>query len=50
MAEIIDYPGDFFVWFDETGIRYQIRYQIRGLPPVYHRYLSSEGLIAHKIM
>ncbi len=67
MAEIIDYPGDFFVWLDETGSdkRDHIRkfgYQIRGLPPVYHRYLvrgtrlstisalSSEGLIAHEIM
>ncbi len=29
MAEIIDYPGDFFVWFDETGIRYDIRFDIR---------------------
>lgn len=67
MAEIIDYPGDFFVWLDETGSdkRDHIRkfgYQIRGLPPVYHRYLvrgtrlstisalSSEGLITHEIM
>ena len=44
MAEVLQYPREFFVWIDETGSdnRDQIRkfgYALRGLPPVYHRFL-----------
>ena len=44
MAEVLQYPRDFFVWVDETRSdnRDQIRkfgYALRGLPPVYHRLL-----------
>ena len=44
MAEVLQYPRNFFVWVDETGSdnRDQIckfGYALRGLPPVYHRLL-----------
>ena len=44
MAEVLQYPRNFFVWVDETGSdnRDQIRkfgYALRGLPPLYHRFL-----------
>ena len=44
MAEVMQYPRNFFVWMDETGAdgRDQIRkfgYAIRGIEPVYHRFL-----------
>lgn len=65
MAQVMLYPANYYVWLDETGSdhRDHIRkfgYQIRGLTPVYHRFLhkgvrissiaaiSSEGLIAHE--
>lgn len=44
MARVFNYPREFLVWCDETGSdqRDQIRkfgYSLRGLTPVYHRYL-----------
>ena len=44
MAEVLQYPREFFVGIDETGSdnRDQIRkfgYALRGLPPVYHHFL-----------
>ena len=44
MAEVFQYPRNFFVWVDETGSdnRDQIRKfgcALQGLPPVYHRLL-----------
>jgi len=44
MARVFNFPREFLVWCDETGSdrRDQIRkfgYSLRGLTPVYHRYL-----------
>ena len=44
MAEVLRYPRNFLVWVDETGSDNsdQIRkfgYALRGLPPLYHRFL-----------
>ncbi len=44
MADILQYHRDWIVWLDETGCdhRTNIRkfgYSLRGLPPVYHRFL-----------
>lgn len=67
MAEVLQYPRDFFVWMDETGAdgRDQIRrfgYTLRGVEPVYHRFLyrgtritalaaiSSDGVIDHEMV
>ena len=45
MADVLNYPRDYFVWADESGsdCRNQIRrcgYALKGEPPVYHRFLS----------
>ena len=47
MAQIMQYPTDYYVWVDETGsdCRDHIRkfgYQVIGLAPVYHRFLIRE--------
>ena len=44
MAQVFQYPHDFFVWVDETGSDNcdQIRnfgYALRGLTPVHYRFL-----------
>ena len=44
IAEVLQYPPEFFVWVDETGCdrRDHIQkfgYSLRGVPPVYHRLL-----------
>lgn len=44
MAQVLQFPREFFVWLDETGSdnRDQIRkfgYSIRGFTPVCHRFL-----------
>ena len=67
LAEVLQYPHEFFVWVDETGSdnRNQVRkfgYALRGLPPVYHRFLvrgtristilamSSEGVVTYEMI
>lgn len=67
MAQVMQYPVHYYVWVDETGsdCRNQIRkfgYQIRGVTPVYYRFLSrgvrvssivainSEGLLVYETL
>ena len=51
MAEVMNYPVDFFVWVDETGsdncdhIR-RFGYQLRGLAPVYDRLLCRSTRVS----
>ena len=66
MARVFHFPREFLVWCDETGsdCRDQIRkfgYSLRGLTPIYHRYLvrgqrissvvamSSHGVLAYDL-
>ena len=51
MAEILQYPPEWFVFLDETGADHKdhIRkfgYSLIGEPPVYHRFLESYTYIA----
>ena len=44
MAEVLQYPRNYFIWMDETGAngKDQIRkfgYALRGIQPVYHCFI-----------